>query len=131
KKLKNISEYQKAFKEAFPSERKPIKYRNIGIAIGAFERTLVTPSRFDDYLRGNIHALSKQERQGLKKFTEVGCVTCHNGSTVGGGMYQKLGAIEDYPSVEDLGLYEITNNEDDKYFFKVPSLRNVAMTGPW
>lgn len=131
KKFKAIPEYMNAFKTAFPSEKLPLKFRNIGIAIGAFERTLVTPSEFDNYLRGEIRSLSTNERQGLKKFIEIGCVTCHNGSAVGGGMYQKLGAVEDYPNVEDEGLYAITKNEDDKFFFKVPSLRNVAVTGPW
>lgn len=131
KKLKAIPDYVSEFKTAFPSEKSPLKYRNIGIAIGAFERTLVTPSEFDDYLRGDIRALSSTERQGLKKFMEIGCVTCHNGSAVGGGMYQKLGAVEDYPGNHDVGLYGVTKNEDDKFFFKVPSLRNVAVTGPW
>tara|TARA_R110000868_G_scaffold154736_1_gene380899 strand:+ start:12647 stop:13648 length:1002 start_codon:yes stop_codon:yes gene_type:complete len=131
KKISRVESYKSDFKKAFPSEKSPIKYRNIGIAIGAFERMLVTPSRFDDYLKGDIRALSSKERSGLSKFIEVGCVSCHNGSTVGGGMYQKLGAIEDYPQNEDLGLYNVTKNEDDKYFFKVPSLRNVEHTGPW
>ncbi len=131
KKISKVESYKADFKKAFPSEKSPIKYRNIGIAIGAFERMLVTPSRFDDYLKGDIRVLSAKERAGLSKFIEVGCVSCHNGSTVGGGMYQKLGAIEDYPQNEDLGLYNVTKNEDDKYFFKVPSLRNVEHTGPW
>lgn len=130
-KLKSIPLYVTEFKQAFPTEKAPLKYRNIGIAIGAFERTLVTPSAFDDYLRGDIRALSSTERRGLKKFTEVGCVSCHNGAAVGGGMYQKLGAVEDYPYVKDVGLFGVTKNEDDKFFFKVPSLRNVAQTGPW
>lgn len=130
-KLTEIPEYVSDFKVAFPNEKKPLKYRNIGIAIGAFERTLVTPSHFDDYLRGDIRALSSAERKGLKKFTEVGCISCHNGAAVGGGMYQKLGAVEDYPLVKDVGLYGITKNEDDRHFFKVPSLRNVAKTAPY
>ncbi len=131
KKIDSIMIYKDSFKKAFPTDQKPIKFRNIGIAIGAFERTLVTPSRFDQFLRGDIRALSKTERSGLNTFTQVGCVSCHNGVAVGGGMYQKLGAAEEYPNNDDLGLYEITRNEDDKYFFKVPSLRNVAQTGPW
>lgn len=131
KKLQASNDYLQEFKQAFPSDKKPVKFRNIGIAIGAFERTLVTPSRFDEYLRGDIRALNSTERQGLRKFTELGCVSCHNGVAIGGGMYQKLGAVEEYPNNKDLGLYEITKNEDDKYFFKVPSLRNVAKTGPW
>tara|TARA_R110000868_G_scaffold136049_3_gene348796 strand:+ start:798 stop:1799 length:1002 start_codon:yes stop_codon:yes gene_type:complete len=130
-KLTALPSYKADFKKAFPSDKTPIKYRNIGIAIGAFERMLVTPSKFDDYLKGDIRALSTIERSGLNKFIEVGCVSCHNGSTVGGGMYQKLGAVEEYPHNEDLGLYNVTKNEDDKFFFKVPSLRNVEKTGPW
>lgn len=130
-KLKKVDSYLVDFKSAFPSEKSPLKFRNIGIAIGAFERTLVTPSSFDAYLRGDIRALSSSERRGLKKFTEVGCVSCHNGAGVGGGMYQKLGAVEEYPHNEDVGLFAVTKIEDDRFFFKVPSLRNVAKTGPW
>jgi cytochrome c peroxidase len=66
------------------------------MAIGAYERTLVTPSRFDAYLAGRTDALSAAERAGLKRFIATGCIACHNGPGVGGGMFQKFGLVEDY-----------------------------------
>jgi cytochrome c peroxidase len=134
--VNGIPGYAPLFKEAFPADPQPISRRNMALAIGAFERTLVTPSRFDDYLKGNVDALSAGERAGLAKFIEVGCIACHNGPGVGGGMYQKFGVLEDYWKVTgsnpiDKGRAEVTNNEADLYMFKVPSLRNVAMTPPY
>jgi cytochrome c peroxidase len=113
------------FKEAFPGESDPVTYANVGKAIGAFERTLITPSRFDEYLNGKEDALTADEIKGAKTFLQAGCVACHNGSTIGGQMYQKLGLVK------DLGRFEVTKNEADKYFFKVPSLRNIEKTGPY
>jgi cytochrome c peroxidase len=131
-----IPGYAPLFKEAFPADPEPISRRNMALAIGAFERTLVTPSRFDDYLKGNVDALSVAERAGLAKFIDVGCIACHNGPGVGGGMYQKFGVTEDYWNVThsdpiDKGRAEVTKDDADLYLFKVPSLRNVAMTPPY
>ncbi len=119
-----------AFKEAFPAESTPLTYVNIGNAIGAFERTLLTPSRFDDFLNGDEHALTPEEKAGGKLFVQTGCTACHMGATVGGAMYQKLGLVKDYPTA-DQGRYEVTKQEADKKVFKVPSLRNVTKTGPY
>lgn len=119
-------EYLEMFKKAGLE----FNYENIGVAIGAFEKTLLTPSRFDDYLKGDILALTSQERQGLNTFITVGCVSCHTGVVIGGGMYQKLGAIKSYPT-KDLGRYEVTKKKRDKYKFKVPSLRNITKTYPY
>jgi len=134
--VNGIPGYAPLFKEAFPDDPQPVSRKNMALAIGAFERTLVTPSRFDDYLKGKVEALSVGERAGLAKFIEVGCIACHNGPGVGGGMYQKFGVLEDYWKVTgsnpiDKGRAEVTNNEADLYMFKVPSLRNVAMTPPY
>jgi cytochrome c peroxidase len=134
--VNGIAGYAPLFKSAFPADPEPISRKNMALAVGAFERTLVTPSRFDDYLKGNIEALSAGERAGLAKFIEVGCVGCHNGAGVGGGMYQKFGVLEDYWKVTrsdpiDKGRAEVTNNDADLYMFKVPTLRNVAMTPPY
>jgi len=134
--VNGIPGYAPLFKEAFPNDPDPVSRKNMALAIGAFERTLVTPSRFDDYLKGNVEALSAGERAGLAKFIEVGCIACHNGPGVGGGMYQKFGVLEDYWKVTgsnpiDKGRAEVTNNQADLYMFKVPSLRNVAMTPPY
>jgi cytochrome c peroxidase len=129
-KLKKDPKTVAAFKEAFPGEKDPLTYHNIGEAIGAFERTLITPSRFDAFLKGDDAALTDAEKAGGKLFVQTGCTACHMGATLGGQIYQKLGLVKEYPT-EDLGRFEVTKNEADKKFFKVPSLRNVAKTGPY
>jgi cytochrome c peroxidase len=128
--LKTIPGYGPAFAAAFPGEADPITYDNFGKAVGAFERRLVTPSRFDAYLGGDANALTTEEKQGLQAFLATGCPTCHNGVAIGGGMFQKLGLVEPYPT-EDKGRAKVTGRKDDEYVFKAPSLRNVAKTGPW
>jgi cytochrome c peroxidase len=136
KRLKGIEGYQKMFAAAFPDDSDPIKFNNMEKAIGAFERTLIIPSKFDDYLKGNAGALSLAEKQGLKTFMDVGCITCHTGSLLGGNMFQKFGVHYNYweytqsDHVDD-GRAKETGNEAEKYMFKVPSLRNVAETHPY
>jgi cytochrome c peroxidase len=131
-KLKAIAGYTKIFQRAFPDEQDPVTADNWGKAIGAYERTLVTPSRFDEYLTGRTEALSKSERQGLRTFMDTGCSICHNGVVVGGGMLRKFGVIEDYwketgSQDPDKGRFDVSMNPADMYVFKVPGLRNVAM----
>jgi cytochrome c peroxidase len=109
---------------------------NIAKAIGAYERTLVTPSPFDAYLGGKVEALLPRERVGLAKFINTGCATCHSGVGIGGGLYRKFGVVADYWTATgsadaDKGRFDITNDPADLYVFKVPSLRNVAMTPPY
>ena len=128
--LRSIPGYHPLFAAAFPGEAEPITYDNVARAIGAFERKLMTPSRFDDFLNGQLDALSDAELAGLEKFLDVGCTTCHMGAPVGGLVYQKLGLVHPYET-KDPGRYDVTKNEADRYFFKVPSLRNVAKTGPY
>ncbi len=99
-------------------------------AIGAFERRLVTPSPFDAWLAGDDDALSDAAVAGLSTFMQVGCISCHMGPIVGGDRYQKLGLVKAFPTL-DKGRYEVTGEETDLFVFKVPSLRNVAETGPW
>jgi cytochrome c peroxidase len=123
-------EYPGLFGAAFPEAAEPLSFDNVGRAIGTFERTLVTPSRFDDYLRGDASALTEAEVAGMRTFVEVGCVACHSGSVLGGQMFQKLGVVKPHPTV-DQGRFEVTGNDIDRYFFKVPSMRNVAETGPY
>ena len=130
KRLSGHKEYPKLFKAAFPDDKSPISFKHVGDAIGAFERTLLTPSRFDQYLKGDDQALSQAEKNGLKEFVGAGCAGCHNGAAVGGGMYQKLGLVVPYET-EDLGRYNVTKSESDRYVFKVPSLRNVTHTEPY
>ena len=124
-------EYRAAFRAAFPGEREPINYDNVGKAIGAFERGLVTPSRWDKFLAGDRSALAANELRGLATFVHIGCVNCHNGPYVGGQMFQKLGVVKPWPTKADSGRYTVTKNAGDLFVFKVPSLRNVEKTGPY
>lgn len=129
-KIKNTKGYLEAFKIAFPEQKDALTYKNIGVAIGAYEKTLITPSRFDKFLNGDLNALNMQEKRGLKKFMHKGCISCHSGPLLGGNDYQLLGAVNEYET-HDLGRYNVTKNEDDKKVFKVPSLRNIMKTGPY
>jgi cytochrome c peroxidase len=134
--LARIPGYTPLFNAAFPEEPQPVTLRNIAKAVGAYERTLVTPSPFDGYLAGDQEALSPAARAGLEKFINTGCVACHNGVSVGGGMYQKFGVVEDYWKATgsdpiDKGRFDVTKDPDDLYVFRVASLRNVAMTPPY
>ncbi len=129
-KLKKIEEYKGLFTEAFKDEKEPFQYKNIGKAIGAFERTLLTPSRFDDYLKGNENALNDSEKRGLQKFVHMGCANCHNGVAIGGNAYKKIGLVKHYET-KDMGRFEVTGLEIDKKVFKVPSLRNITKTAPY
>lgn len=136
KRLKEIDLYRTQFAAAFPQAKEPITYDNVKKAIAAFERTLLTPSRFDDYLNGKKDALTAEEKKGLMTFFETGCNTCHNGVALGGNSLQKFGAFYDYRQFlkgtkNDEGRKEVTKNEFDKDFFKVPSLRNVTKTHPY
>jgi cytochrome c peroxidase len=134
--IKSIPGYADIFKAAFPNDKDPVTPGNWGTAIGAFERTLLTPSRFDDYLRGKPDALSAAERKGLRTFIDTGCSDCHNGAGVGGNDLQTFGVYKDYwtetHSKEiDKGRFGITKDKSDLYVFKTPGLRNVEMTPPY
>lgn len=129
--LESIPGYVTAFKAAFPAEAEPVTLANAGLAIGAFERKLTTPSRWDRYLRGQHDALTATEQEGLSVFTNVGCMGCHTGELVGGSMYQKAGSVEPWPNQADQGRYEVTKQEVDRMMFKVPTLRNIAETAPY
>jgi cytochrome c peroxidase len=128
--LKSIPGYVDAFKAAFPEAADPVTYDNAAEAIGAFERRLVTPAPFDRFVAGDTGALTPAQLAGLKTFVETGCATCHNGAAVGGSMYQKLGLVKPFETA-DVGRAEVTGNEADRFFFKVPSLRNVTETAPY
>lgn len=130
-KLKEVPAYRALFRAAFPRAEEPIDYEHVGIAIGAFERYLTTPSRFDAYLDGKQDALTAEELKGARLFIQRGCATCHDGTLVGGQRYQKAGLVKPWPNQADLGRYEITKQAADKFVFKVPSLRNVAETAPY
>ncbi len=129
--LKSIPGYVSLFSVAFTDERDPVTFDNMARAIGAFERGLVTPSRFDAYLTGDDGALSGAEKAGLTAFLDAGCGGCHAGAYVGGGMYQKLGLVKPWDRDADQGRFDVTGSENDRQVFKVPSLRNIAGTGPY
>ncbi|MEZ5404316.1 MAG: cytochrome c peroxidase [Bryobacteraceae bacterium] len=131
KTLQSIPGYVKAFRKAFPGEKDPVTFDNMAIAIGAFERKLVTPSRWDRWLKGDSGALSAEEMDGWHVFHMAGCQTCHSGPFAGGQVYRKLGQVHGYPDLNDAGRFDVTKKEEDRGVFKVPSLRNVAKTGPW
>lgn len=129
-------DYRRRFAAAYADG---VSKANIQNAIASYERTLITPdSRFDRYLRGEPGALSEAEQAGYAKFKQYGCIACHQGVNVGGNMFQKFGVMRDYfaarragASPADAGRYQVTGQESDRHVFKVPSLRNVALTAPY
>lgn len=127
KKFKKIAEYKKVFADA----NMEITYDNMAEAMAAFERTLITKDRFDMFMKGNPQALQEDEVAGLALFIDKGCTTCHTGPLLGGNMYQKMGLLKPYADTTDKGIFDISGKETDKYMFKVPSLRNVALTEPY
>jgi cytochrome c peroxidase len=135
--LKEIPAYVDLFAAAFPNDPTPLSYDNMARAIGAFERGLMTPGRFDRFLQGDVEALSAEEKQGLRTFVEAGCTSCHLGANLGGNMYQKFGLVKgpywEYTGgvSRDEGRFEVTGKESDRYVFKVPGLRNINRTYPY
>jgi len=142
--IASIPTYVDLFAAAYPDLDEPLTYSNIANAIGAFERTLTTPARFDDYLEGDLTALSDVEKEGLQVFINYGCAGCHNGPAIGGNMLARFGVTESYweatrdfvtidsPTMTmDVGLFAVTHDENDLYVFKVPSLRNITRTYPY
>lgn len=123
--------YVSAFRRAFPGQANPVTYDNVGRAIGAFERRLVTPSAWDAFLEGDQNALTAAEKEGFNTFIAAGCHGCHSGAYLGGQMYQKAGLVTPWPDLSDPGRSTVTRQPADRMVFKVPSLRNVAMTEPY
>ena len=127
--------YRTSFANAYPDG---VTMENVQDALATYERTLISSnSRFDQYLLGDTQILSREEKYGYQRFKEYGCIACHQGVNIGGNMYQKFGVMGDYfqvrgnPSESDLGRYLVTHDEEDRNVFKVPSLRNVAVTAPY
>ncbi|MBL8232053.1 MAG: c-type cytochrome [Bryobacterales bacterium] len=129
--LRAIPEYGKLFKEAFPNEKQPVTFDNVALAIAAFERKLVTPSRWDKFLNGDKNALTPEEKQGFLAFYKAGCHVCHNGAQIGGRIFQKVGLVKPWPQQSDPGRFAVTKQEQDRMVFKAPSLRNIEKTGPY
>lgn len=117
---------------------RPVDALGLAEALAEFESSLVTPdSPFDRYLKGDDNAISDEAKEGYDLFKSYACVSCHNGVNVGGNMYQKLGIFKTMfdennpPLKRDFGRFNATGKEEDKFVFKVPSLRNVALTPPY
>jgi cytochrome c peroxidase len=134
-KLSKDEAYTKEFKAVYNDTVKPEHIRD---AIATFETSLITPdSPFDQYLRGDKTAMSKEAMAGYALFNNKGCVACHNGINIGGALFQRFGIYGDYYEDNkldhggDFGLYNITKKDADKFVFKVPTLRNVELTYPY
>jgi cytochrome c peroxidase len=139
-KLRAQPTWRTSFEAAYPDG---VTTANIKDALARYIDTLVTPdARFDQFQRGDTDALTNDERRGYEVFKALGCSTCHQGANVGGNMFQRLGVMHDYfqarfehggpaPGAADLGRYETTKQHADRHVFRVPSLRNVALTPPY
>jgi cytochrome c peroxidase len=128
--------YEPRFRSAFPEATEWLTPAQYGQALQAYQRTLRTPAPFDAFLRGDDAALTAAQRAGLAKFVETGCTACHRGPLLGGVSMQKFGVVKEYwratHSKEiDLGRFTVTKDEADRYVYRVPMLRNVAMTAPY
>jgi len=128
--LASIPGYVDAFSAAFPDQAEALSYDNMARAIGVFERNLLTPGSFDAFMEGDLAALEPAALRGLETFLAVGCNSCHVGPAVGGSLYRKIGFIFPYET-EDKGRENVTGEAIDRHVFKVPSLRNIARTGPY
>ncbi|MBX7222468.1 MAG: c-type cytochrome [Blastocatellia bacterium] len=134
-KLQRNAEYRHEFSSLYPHGLSVDAVRD---ALTVFQKSLYTPnSRFDRYLRGDATALTAEEQEGYRLFKSYGCVSCHQGINVGGNMFQKFGVLGDYfvnrgnLTKTDTGRFQLTGKEEDRFVFRVPSLRNVAVTGPY
>ena len=133
--LKSDHDYPALFAEIYQNG---LTYSNFVDALAEFERSLTTPNaRFDNYLRGNQSAITNDELMGYQLFKKYGCSSCHQGTGVGGNMFERLGSVNDYfadhgqGSQADLGRYNVTHREEHRHYFKVSSLRNVELTAPY
>jgi len=133
--LKKNKKYAATFAKLYEDG---VTQANATDAIAEYEKSLITPSRFDEFLLGDENAITDAEKQGYATFKEVGCTACHTGINVGGTMFQKMGLVKDYfagrgtPLTEaDMGRFNVSKKPADKHFFKVPSLRNIELTPPY
>ena len=127
-KILNKTPYKQKFATIY---KDGITKQNIANAIAEFEKTLVTlNSPFDKYLNGDNSALSQDAKDGYKLFKQRGCIACHHGINIGGNLYNKFGVMQMVDS-KRLGRFELTGREEDKFYFKVPTLRNIDLTAPY
>lgn len=142
--IASISGYRDQFTKIFGGDN-PVNYDNIAKAIAAYERTLITPnSPLDKYLKGDKTALNDDAKQGMQLFAELGCNSCHSGPAFAGpatlssgqGFFQKFPTFDSeftakHKLDEDKGRFEVTKNAEDKNLWRVPTLRNIALTAPY
>lgn len=134
KRLGQSAAYSASFDRVYG---RPPDQNSVLDALSSYQRSLATPaSAFDRYLNGDPNALSRMQLQGYQLFKDYGCASCHQGSNVGGNMFQRFGIFAEPPGTfaagdGDLGRFKLTARESDKGVFRVPSLRNVAVTGPY
>ncbi|MGS2743378.1 cytochrome-c peroxidase [Halomonas sp. LS-001] len=120
--------YQQKFAAAFPDDEEPINADNLAHAMATFQRTLNTPnSTFDRYLHGDNKAISDQAKDGMVAFVDNGCIACHRGPALTDSQFHAI----QVPGSKDLGRFIVTGEESDKYRFRTPTLRNVAVTYPY
>jgi cytochrome c peroxidase len=139
-KLRRDGALAAAFAAAYPDG---VSTANVKDALARYIDTLVTPgARFDQYLLGDPDALNAEERTGYETFKELGCASCHQGANIGGNMFMRFGVMHDYfrerterggpaPTEAEMGRFNATKNPADRHVFRVPSLRNVALTPPY
>lgn len=128
KRLRSLG-YTSLFKEAYPKADTAVTFNHVADAIAAFERTLITPGApFDRYLEGEEDALTAKQKKGLETFTNSGCAGCHRGPMLGGQGYANFSHAQ---RRSDTGREEVTGEEEDRYSFRIASLRNVAETPPY
>lgn len=135
-KLGNNPEYITLFSDIYNKDN--INKQMVLNAIVSYEKSLITPNApFDKYLRGNLSAISAQAKKGYQLFKAFGCISCHQGINIGGNMFQKLGVFHNYfkhrgnITKVDHGRFNITGHKKDQFVFRVPSLRNIAVTAPY
>lgn len=129
-------QYGDAFHAAYPSEANALNAKNYGRALQAYQATLVTPAPFDRFLAGDDRAITERQKVGLRAFMATGCGGCHNGALFGGTQLQKFGMVKAYwtetgSAKPDTGRFSMTKKEEDRYVFRVATLRNVARTAPY
>ncbi len=124
KRVNSMPAYVEAFKKAYGKDVK-VDFKTITATIGIFERTLVTPSRYDDFLNGKADALSDAEKEGLAVFIDKGCASCHTGVALGGSM-------QPFPAVGKYTYAKVGDFKGDKNgMVKTPTLRNITETAPY
>lgn len=133
--LKSDMQYRTMFESGFQDG---VTVENTKLAIAEYLRFLNTPNaRFDKYLRGDTQAINQEELEGYRLFKSYGCASCHQGVAVGANMIAPFNLFRNYldkdhtSSQLETGRYNQTKEEADKYSFRVPSLRNVALTAPY